>query len=219
MISVNISRIEATLFIEFIQNMIRDRMITFQNTLEINLESTSSCRSIPLGDKALKDKIQQLAIKPYQAFASSLQDEIRNKTSEYLGFEADLPPIDLDNACHYRVNTHVLHELRRTATFSETTEKLIDKTVDYILPGNLKTSLTQNLIGAVSIGNLLMSVFNINSEIHYNHGKQEMVSILQGIGKNIGSRIGRSLERYYTEQLYELMENQDSSDTAVEDVI
>lgn len=212
--AIGISKIETSIFIEYIRNYISDSLSEFHDNCSRTIERTSSGINLSAFKRDFNRIVSMQIVQPYTAFIEQLTSDINRKLCEYFGLEqGDLIIQPLD--CHiyeYRIDCNLVEEYGKTEMLSRIMEKLINKTLDFTCLDQMKNPVIKTFIDPLSVGSLFMSSLGLDSSILRERHRQEFCKVLKGIGKNISIRIGNHFLKQYTNLIYQIMEeNQEVS--------
>lgn len=204
-----ISMIEASIYVEYIQNHIIDSFSKFHQKCVKEIEHTSSEIYYNASQKALQQMVNLQIVQPYTAFLDNLTNDINMQLSEYFGLnqgEVSIQPVEY-SIYDYNLNYNLIEEYTKTKKLSELMEKLISKTINFTCLDHIQTPIIKNIISSLSVGSIFMSFFGLDSNAHKAALKQELCNVLKGIGKNINVRYKTLFLKQYSFLIYQIMEH------------
>lgn len=218
---IGLSKIEVSIYVEYIQNYINDSLSGFHEKCAGEIKRNSSVKAFnALSRNALMNMTYSQVVQPYVVFIENLVIDINNKLCEHFDLEqSEISTLSFDGHIYdYHLNCELIREYGKTEKLSMSMEKLINKTLDFTCLNQMQAPVIEKIIDSLSFGSLFMSIFGLDSSIHRAENKLELCKVLKGIGKNINIRVGNLLKKQYAALIYQFMEN-DQEDFSYEQVI
>lgn len=208
--TIGISTIEASIYVEYIQNYISDTFSKFQEKCALEIQRTSSDINFnALSPKALKQMVNIKIVQPYTTLIEELTKDIDNSLYEYFEIiqgQFSIQPVD-DHIYDYHINNKLIKEYENTEKISVLIEKLINKTLDFTCLDQMQTPLIKKFVDPISVGSLFMSSLGLDSSILRSGYKEGLCKTLKGISKNINIRAKNSLLKQYTALIYQIIDD------------
>jgi hypothetical protein len=202
-----IRKVEASIFVEYIQNYINDSLSGFHEKHAREIDS-SVISFNALSPKALKKLVDFQVVQPYTAFVGNLATDLNLKICEYFGLEPNqFFTLSFDNNIYrYNPNGRLISEYDKTEKLSGLMEKLINKTLDFTCLNQMETPIVKKFVDPLSVGSLFMCCLGLDSSIQREKSRNELCKTLKGIGKNISIRAKNFLSKQYATLIYQLIE-------------
>jgi hypothetical protein len=205
--------IHTSIFVEFIRNYIIESITEYRDKIDSNIEFSISKFKLNLFHKReMESVINNQILNPYEKHLTELTTNINSKIMEYFEVcdSAILKHPVSENIFNYSANHKLVEEYNRTEKLTETTIKLINKTLDYTLLNCINMPLLKKFTDALSIGDIILSYFNYDLKIYKKRHKDILINTVAGINKNISIRIQNVLLQHYSPLIYDIAEEMEN---------
>lgn len=211
-VQIRARELEVSLFVEYIQNWIKEQIADLHNEMVGGLRYKSS--KLYTYEKQLHHIIQNNLLPQYREIYERIIDELEKKIGEFFDIDLDgQKGTGLGNdVFQYHVNRQLTNEYMRTQRIAETIAGMMDKALDMTVFTGIENQLLKKAVKKAKIGKRIRQYVDIDGGTQKERHMRHLEKMLQGIHINISCRLQREMMNHYTELIYEIAKDEEEQE-------